>query len=37
MYINQQDVQDSHTTATRIVPVYTKCDVQLIKLLLMMD
>ena len=27
----------SHTTATRMVPAYTKCDVQLIKLLLMMD
>ena len=27
----------SHTTARRMVPAYTKCDVQLIKLLLMMD
>ena len=27
----------SHITATRMVPAYTKCDVQLIKLLLMMD
>ena len=26
-----------HTTARRMVPAYTKCDVQLIKLLLMMD
>ena len=26
-----------HTTATRMVPAYTKCDVQLIKLLLKMD
>ena len=27
----------SHTTATRMVSAYTKCDVQLIKLLLKMD
>ena len=27
----------SRTTARRMVPAYTKCDVQLIKLLLMMD
>ena len=27
----------SHTTARRMVPACTKCDVQLIKLLLMMD
>ena len=27
----------SHTTATRMVPAYNKYDVQLIKLLLMMD
>ena len=27
----------SHTTARRMVPAYTKCDIQLIKLLLMMD
>ena len=27
----------SQTTATRMVPAYTKCDVQLIKLLLMME
>ena len=27
----------SHTTARRMVPAYNKCDVQLIKLLLMMD
>ena len=27
----------NHTTARRVVPAYTKCDVQLIKLLLMMD
>ena len=27
----------SHTTATHMVPAYTKCDVQLIKFLLMMD
>ena len=27
----------SHTSATRMVPAYTKCDVQLIKLLLKMD
>ena len=27
----------SHTTATRMVPAYTKCEVQLIKLLLMVD
>ena len=27
----------SHTTARRVVPAYTECDVQLIKLLLMMD
>ena len=26
-----------YTTATRMVPAYTKCDVQLIKLLLKMD
>ena len=27
----------SHTTSRRMIPAYTKCDVQLIKLLLMMD
>ena len=27
----------SHTTAGRMVPAYTNCDVQLTKLLLMMD
>ena len=27
----------NHIAATRMVPTYTKCDVQLTKLLLMMD
>ena len=49
MHINQQDAQNSVmrlyfpldiirvAIATRIISAYTKCDVQLIKLLLMMD
>ena len=33
----QYFISYSHTTTRRIVPAYTKSDVQLIKLLLMMD
>ena len=37
LYIVYSAYGYSHTTARLMVPAYTKCDVQVIKLLLMMD